>query len=107
MARTFFLLAIAASLVVLAGIFWVIFTHYPDNHIGFDPLRLTIPLIAIVITVAIGLARSTKNLRLGYLAFVVALAVLATVLVFDRCNFLVHYESWLKRGMPEFGECGI
>ncbi|WP_299440716.1 hypothetical protein [uncultured Rhodospira sp.] len=103
--RRLHLLAIAAVLVLEAGIVAALFVRIAGssvNHIGASPyLALMVALPGLVMGLA-GL-RAPHRLRRGLSWGLVglSLAVAGAVVALDQFNILVEYETWLRRGMPD------
>jgi hypothetical protein len=95
--------AIALCLIFLAVLGFILWTHYPDNHIGLD-IRIGYLIAGLSVAAAPaarfggGLSRRMTGVTLA------AGAVLAvSVFVCDHWNLVVGYELWLERGQPAFG----
>lgn len=71
----------------------------PVNHIGVS-LLLVVPL-AVVAMLAGGLWLPTQRRRAGVMLLVLGLLTVVSVVLIDRLNILVEYETWLERGMPD------
>ena len=86
----------ALAILALAGLIWL---RYPDNHgAGPDGFRWIFGVL-IVAAVVYWLLTSKAN----YLALGLSIVGLATNWFLDRRNFMVDYDEWIKRGMPEWG----
>lgn len=106
--KSAYLIFTAIALTILILLAQRIIVHLPDNHMGFEPRLFYIVGGAIMLFVLGTWARSTtgrtlRRLRLSTL--LVAIALLVFLALMDRCNLLVQYEVWLKRGMPQAFIC--
>jgi hypothetical protein len=85
------------------ALFWVLvalrIATYRDNHIGVS-LLWVIPL-ALVAMLAGGLWRAAHRRRAGAFLLVLGLLTVVGVVLLDRLDILVEYETWLDRGMPD------
>jgi len=70
-----------------------------DNHIGVNLLWAT-PLFAAAV-LAGGLWWSASRRLAGAALVTLGVLSLGCVILLDRLDILVEYESWLERGMPE------
>jgi hypothetical protein len=70
----------------------------PGNHISVSVLW-AIPL-GLVAMLAGVLWRAAQSRRAGMALLVLGLLTVLGVVLLDRLDILVEYESWLKRGMP-------
>jgi membrane-bound metal-dependent hydrolase YbcI (DUF457 family) len=71
----------------------------PENHVGVSPLWV-LPL-ALVAMLAGGLLWAAPSRRAAVALLALGLLTGVGVVLLDRLNILVGYESWLERGMPE------
>jgi hypothetical protein len=83
----------------------VCLSQYPDNHVGFDP-KLGIYLALMFTVISLLMAFRFEVPFKKPIAILLLLLTLGN-LVLDRCNFLVNYEIWTKRGMPISGSCKL
>jgi len=106
-----FKLDLALSAVAPTGVVMTILAEiiyrWPVNHVAYDiKWLLLFCALSFVIAVKHALGDVPTHKRLSCL-FIAGVAILALILVIiaDRCNFMVAYEAWLKRGMPSSGKC--
>ncbi len=101
------LLSQFSSLAIIVSIAIVSFTHFPDNHISFDPTQLVwLPVLSLVFCGFLFRSKLNPGIKKVHrLALLLALISIATIVIVDRCNILVEYNSWARRGMPGFGQC--
>jgi glucan phosphoethanolaminetransferase (alkaline phosphatase superfamily) len=97
-------LSLAAMVVLLIVCLFWLFVGYralsgASNHMGFDVTRMRyVALLGMALFVALWIvAKRGRDFTAGVLC---ALS-LAGSYALDHYNFLVPYEVWLKRGMPE------
>ena len=79
------------------------------NHTGFEPWTLSIVFLPTAILGASYLVRSRRGdargtfrrLAAGLLAVVIGLGGMGLLYTIDTTNRLLHYDRWLRRGMPD------
>jgi hypothetical protein len=87
--------ATSAVLTVLAA------ACAPSNHVSLD-IRWSLVLVVIATGWTAFMWLLERRLSRTVMALVVSAVLLAgIVLVFDRFNVLVEYDTWVQRGMPE------
>jgi hypothetical protein len=79
---------------VVAGQLRTHTNHWSGNVLWGLPLFFFAGLSALA-------ARGTRPRWAPWLVLVVSVLSIPTVMLLDRCNVLVEYERWLRRGMPE------
>jgi hypothetical protein len=105
MIRTIFLTSALLLVLISLGLYYLFLLHYPDNHVGFDPkLGIYLALLFAVISLVMAFRVEVPVKK--------PVAILLLLLTFgnlclDRCNFLVSYDVWTKRGMPGQGSCKL
>jgi hypothetical protein len=74
-------------------------THYPSNHVSFDPRWLAVlPAAGLVV------AATLRFTPWKVVAILLGIAALEAPFVLESRNYLVHYDRWVRRGMPAFGQ---
>ena len=102
--RTFFLFVNSSVLLVIAAI--LIIRGPKNNHISYEPIIFAIfPSIGFLIEIIFWRRLDSKGLRMIRLS--ISSILLAVVVIADQWNFLVQYDRWLARGMPDAGEFRI
>lgn len=81
-------------------VYWYTFHVNATNHSGFDVYWLTPPLALCCV---ISLLKFRKDL-LARVTAILGAAVVIFIIYIDCNNYMVEYERWLRRGMPEKGE---
>lgn len=93
-------LCVLASTSSLVWLCTEVVRRHPVNHAGFSPwLLLIIPSVAL----AIDLGRTMLERRTRRMSTIIVASWALTgaaLIVTDRCNVLVEYETWIQRGMP-------
>ena len=77
----------------------LIIYRYPDNH-GYFPDIFKIILILIPILM---LSEVKKNNRTALLASLTSSIGILLLFIIDETNMLIDYETWIMRGMPQWG----
>jgi len=91
---------LVSELAVPAVVVWRL-TSSTGNHVGFDPLWVSVALaalLAIVSAIRIAVLHRWGNMFIA--ATVATVLSLSLVGYVNSCHFLVGYESWLQRRMP-------
>jgi hypothetical protein len=91
-----FALGIVFWIFVISRIIFIL-----ENHVGFDITAFNV-LFVIAIGGALLSALITKRIYFIFIAAFFSLSLYG-IHIIDRDNYLVKYDIWLKRGMPEKG----
>ncbi len=77
--------------------------RYPDNHWGLSINSIAVP--ALLLQTVVWLAAVGGRCSRGFFiaSALIALMTVAMNYSFDWFNILVPYDTWVERGMPEFG----
>lgn len=98
--RSLDVLLAVASTTGFVGLCVAVVRRSPENHVGFSPwLLIAAPAAALLVD----LVRLAQTRRVRTSTAIIAAAcvlTLGSLLVADRWNVLVPYETWVKRGMP-------
>jgi hypothetical protein len=87
------------TIFFLASVFGLIWLRYPDNH-GAGPVQFSWNFGFLFL---LSLLEWKLSKKLPLLIIILELSGLATTWVVDRRNIMIHYDEWIRRGMPEWG----
>ena len=93
--------AAASGLAVSALALYVFWNG--SGHTGFDPYRLLWICVPSLLVGALSCAAEASRKQLSRPGLLAALAGgigIAFLVVIDRADILLPYETWLQRGMP-------
>lgn len=86
-------------------LFILLYTVSNDSgHAGFNPYLSYIIFIPTTLYGFFLLIKRKKPLAQGRIIIITGLMGIFLILFLDLSNNLVHYNSWVKRGMPEKGQ---
>lgn len=101
------LTAICMAIAILVLLIVEANHRLPINHVGYQPLLL-LPVAVMSNVLAIiwfRMRAPSSNSKWHLAVFGLTILSLVVVVVIDRCNILVEYETWIQRGMPSAGQC--
>ena len=69
----------------------------PVNHVGVSPY---VGLVWLIPCTLLGVWAALRGTYAGRALVYLSLMLGGLLVIFDQCNILVEYETWLDRGMP-------
>ena len=79
------------AIIPISTLYLILFLSIQSNHTGLNINYLSTPMV-------VNLFFCLKNRK--KLAVALTITVLVIILLFNKYNILVNYETWLNRGMP-------
>jgi len=92
--------ALAMNLGAGGLLIWRAARFAPANYWAVETRLFWIPAAATLLWGLMDLVKRRARARLGMAVLVSAVLLAAVVFVFDFFNVLVHFETWLDRGLP-------
>lgn len=115
MKKAFNIISIIVSgivLILITGFNLYAFALNETNHTGFDTYIL-IKIYIVIFLLWLFLFIYFKRKGLEYnrviliLIFLIFMAAVLTVVIYEKFNILMYYETWIEKGMPEKFDQGL
>lgn len=97
--KIFSIITLISSFTINLFLVLLIIYRYPDNHGYFpDVFKLVLILIPILL-----LSEVKKNNQTALIASLTSSIGILILFIIDKTNILIDYETWIMRGMPQWG----